>query len=788
MNTKTQRWWDILSIIFLACALMSAAIRLHVTNWTDHLGQLEMVVILAVPLGAFLGKTIWRARTAFVVGLLYTLIAVPWQLVLMMPKGEWLFRLNLLYARLYWAVADFLKNQPVKDPILFLTAMVALYWLASLLSAYGLVRRANPWVPLLSLGIMILVIEYTVELYRYVKVTGSTYSLIYLVFCLLLLGRLYFIRSRYEWEQRGGTVELEVGYDLGRGVLISALALVLVAWNGPRVFNVFASDNPAQERISREWQAFRDRINKATNSLKSPSPMVVEGYGNNMFLGTGGPLGTDLVLTVRPYEGERFYGRLYWTARTYDNYVGNGQWVTTIADSQQMGPNQIFLKYPSWEMRRNLDFTFSSRISLLQTLYYPAEPVKVNREVRAILSTNADGEVDFNALIMDPPLRAGEEYRVTASVAQPSILAMREAGGEYPDWIKERYLQLPDNFSTRITELAQQVAGNEETNYDKVVAITQYLRRTITYSESIPQPPRGRDPLEWFLFDQRAGFCNYYASAEVVMLRSLGIPARLSAGYAQGTWDPEQNLYEVIGKDSHAWPEVYFSNVGWVAFEPTVSQPMMTFPSGEEDGSPEEDALGPRGGRELQDQAYPPAGGQDPYEDYMRTHPSDGGPLPTVFQVAPWMIIAGGSLIVTAILIFLEWRRRQVTSLPLPAWMEHTLDERGWRPPGWLRLWSRQSLRTPMENMFSNVGTMLRIWGQVVDPAQTPAEQVALLVSVVPGLKESATALLEEYHRSMYSQYPANMLRARQAVEALRSIGLKNWALRLVGLEIAPSQ
>ncbi len=785
MNTKTQRWWDIPAVVLLVCALLSAAIRLHVTGWTDHLGRLEIVVILGAILGIFLGKTIWRGRTAFFVGLMYTLIAVPWQLVVMMPKGEWLFRLNLLYARLYWAVADFLKNQPVKDPILFLATMVALYWLASLLSAYGLVRRANPWLPLLSLGVMVLVIEYTVELYRYIKVTGGTYSLFYLIFCLLLLGRLYFVRSRREWEQRGGTVELEVGYDLGRGALVSALVLALVAWNAPRVFNIFASDNPAQERISREWQAFRDRINKATNSLKSPSPMVVEGYGNNMFLGTGGPLGNEVVFTVRPYEKERVYGRIYWTARTYDTYVGNGQWVTSIAGTQQMGPAVDFLNYPDWEMRKNFDFTFSSRISLLQTLYYPAEPVKINREVQAVLDKNENGEVDFNALIMDPPLRAGEEYRVTALVPQPSTKAMREASSEYPEWVKERYLQLPENFSPRIAELAQQIAGSEETNYDKALAITQYLRRTITYSESIPQPPRNRDPLEWFLFDLRSGFCNYYASAEVVMLRSLGIPARLSAGYAQGTWDPEQGLYTVIGKDSHAWPEVYFPNVGWVPFEPTVSQPMVAFPSGDTDGEDNAEALDPRGGREMDDNLYPPPGSENPYEDFLRAQQNNGGTLPGGFFIAPWMVVMVVSVVVAAVLVYLERRRRRVSSLPLPAWMERTLDERGWRTPGWLRLWSRQSLRTPMENLFANVGIMLRIWGQMADPAQTPAEQVALLVSIVPGLKESAVALLEEYQRSLYSPYPANLLRARQAVDELRSTGLKNWVLRLAGLEPA---
>jgi hypothetical protein len=783
MNTKTQRWWDIPAVILLVCALLSAAIRLHVTNWTEHLGRVELVVILGVILGIFLGKTVWRGTVAFAIGLMYTLVLVPWQLVLMMPQGEWVSRLYILYARLYWAVADFLRNQPVQDPILFLTAMVLLYWLASLLSAYGLVRRANPWVPLLSLGVMILVIEYTVELYRYITVSGGTYSLAFLMFCLLLLGRLYFIRSRYEWEQRGGTVELEVGYDLGRGVMVSALVLALLAWNAPRLYNIFSSENLAQERISREWQAFRDRINKATNSLKSPSPMLVEGYGNNMFLGTGGPLGNELVFTVRPTSGNKVFGRVYWTARTYDNYLGDGQWVTSISGSEPMGPGNEGMKYPDWDLRYSREFLFSSRISLLQTLYYPAEPVQINREVRAVLARNEFDEVDFNAMVMDPPLRAGEDYRINAIISEPTAFAMREADTEYPDWIKERYLQLPENFSERIAELAVQVAGNEATVYDKVLATTSYLRRTITYSETIPEPPRNRDPIEWFLFDERSGFCNYYATAEVLMLRSLGIPARLSAGYAQGTWDPEELVYTIIGKDSHAWPEVYFPNVGWVAFEPTVSQPVVSFPSGDSSAGGASD-LGALGGREFDD-LYPPPTSGNPAEDMIRAHENTGGELPIGSNVTPWMIITLLVVAAASVLAYLEWRRRKRTSLPLPSWMERSMDERGWRTPGWLRLWSRQALRTPMENMFANVGIMLRIWGQTADPSQTPAEQVAVLVSLVPTLQESADVLLEEYQRSMYSQYPANMIRARMAVEQLRSIGLKNWVLRLAGLEPA---
>jgi hypothetical protein len=98
-------------------------------------------------------------------------------------------------------------------------------------------------------------------------------------------------------------------------------------------------------------------------------------------------------------------------------------------------------------------------------------------------------------------------------------------------------------------------------------------------------------------------------------------------------------------------------------------------------------------------------------------------------------------------------------------------------------MWSRRALRTPMENLFASVSFMLRVWGQRVDPAHTPAEQVAILVNLVPGVRDQALTLLEEYQRAMYSPYPANLLKAKQAVSEIRSIGYRNWVMRLVGLE-----
>lgn len=778
MNGKSQKWWDIPAGVLLFGALFSAAVRLHMTNWTENLSLVELIVIIGAIFGFALARSSFRGRTTFLMGLVYSLFVVPWQLGMILPGYLWSDRLILIYARLWYATADFLANRPVHDPILFLTTMMILYWFASLVSTYRLVRYANPWLPLLSLGGMILVIEYTMEMYRYTQVSGGIYSFFYLLFCLLLLGRLYYLRSRRDWEKRGGTVEMEVGYDLGRGVAVAAVVVALLAWNTPQIINLFDSKNPARERVSQGWQAFKDRISKATNSLRSSNPAAVEGYGSNMFLGTGGSLTNDVVFSVKPNTG-RLPVRMYWAARTYDEYQ-NGQWLSTIGGIRPIGPQTTQMVYPSWQMRQEVQLTFLTSNAYLKTLFYTNSPLNINRQAEAVISTASDGSMDLNAIMIDPPLKSGDPYMVLANIPLPSVNAMRAAGEDYPDWVKQRYLQMPVNFSPRIIDQARLIAGGEQTPYDKALAITQYLRRTITYTETVPDPPANRDPLEWFLFDQRAGFCNYYASAEVMMLRSLGVPARLVAGYAEGSWDSNSGAYVVLAKDSHAWPEVYFPKLGWVAFEPTVSQPLSVFPVGDVASS---NNPSPSNAPQPQITVSPGVGedqsqlAQHLEQMYAQRAQQARRTYTLVVSILVPVLLVGG-------LAFLEWRRRKVQDLPLPSWIEKTMDEQGISTPRWLRMWSRRSLRTPMENLFANVAWMLRVWGQRVDPALTPAEQVDALINTVPGVKDQAATLLEEYQRAMYSPYPANTNRARQAVQDLRRIGYRNWIAHLVGLEM----
>ena len=118
------------------------------------------------------------------------------------------------------------------------------------------------------------------------------------------------------------------------------------------------------------------------------------------------------------------------------------------------------------------------------------------------------------------------------------------------------------------------MTGSEPTPYDRVRSIERYLR-TFPYTLDVPHPPASRDLVDYFLFDLKEGYCDYYASAMVVLARAAGIPARLAIGYASGDYNEKSRRFMVTGADAHSWVEVDFPNTGWVPFEPTASRPLL---------------------------------------------------------------------------------------------------------------------------------------------------------------------------------------------------------------------
>jgi transglutaminase-like putative cysteine protease len=248
--------------------------------------------------------------------------------------------------------------------------------------------------------------------------------------------------------------------------------------------------------------------------------------------------------------------RSYWRVGSFDRYTGAG-WIRTGRTSQYddgLGapPGETETISQSYEMR--------SRFGAVPAAW---KPVDVSANARARV-TSMDG---FQAR---EALTEGERYTVRSLRPDPSTEALRNGDGPYPDRIANRYLDLPASTPDRVGKFTDDVTGDADDPYETANRIETWLEANRNYSLDVNRP--NGDIAASFLFDMNRGYCTYFATTMVAMLRSQDIPARFVVGYTPGERIGE-NRWLARGLDSHAWVEVYFSNVGWVRFDPTPAGP-----------------------------------------------------------------------------------------------------------------------------------------------------------------------------------------------------------------------
>jgi len=151
------------------------------------------------------------------------------------------------------------------------------------------------------------------------------------------------------------------------------------------------------------------------------------------------------------------------------------------------------------------------------------------------------------------------------------------AAHDYASAIRDRYLQLP-NRSERIEALARRVTDGAATPFDKATAVLEHLLSSYAYSLEA-ETATSSHPIDEFLFTRKTGYCEHYATAMVLMLRSIGIPSRLVTGFLATEWNEFGNYYTVRQRDAHAWVEVYYPQSGWITMDPTPPNPVALAPS-----------------------------------------------------------------------------------------------------------------------------------------------------------------------------------------------------------------
>jgi transglutaminase-like putative cysteine protease len=767
MKNSPVRWdWPAAALVFLL--IQVSAGRLVITSWAPDLFITQTSGAWAVILGLALGYSRFRRQVVRRVFLLYTLVMLPLQLTAATAHEEWLWhKLILVGQRLALSAGQFARGQDVEDALFFVAFAVLAYWLMGAAAGYSLARYQNYLMAVVPAG-MVMIIVQVYDSYIPVRIWALA---LYLFLALLLLGRLYLQRNQAEWREKRVFLTAEALEDFQRGLLAVTAILVLVAWTLP----------PSLESIqtaARSWnelvRPLRDRLEKAVRPLESPQTVRVNNtadfYGPRLSLGQQAARGETAVFNVTVSSPEAGPPRYYWRAWTYETYSG-GQWSNPKAVTTAFRPEQNDLAVPAGGRRVTMLLDVTVRLARQSTIYAAAEPVWVNVPGEFLATLTPDGRVDVATWRADPPLEAGARYQVRARIANPSISELRAAGTAYPAWVQERYLQIPAEIEPQIRQLAEEITRGAETPYDKAAAITDYLRREIEYRDTLPAVPQGREPLLWVLFDEKKGFCNYYASAEVMLLRSVGVPARLAVGFAEGelqertqlTGRESEFVYVVRQKHSHAWPEVYFPEIGWVEFEPTGNQEPLIRPL-------QPPQAGAVGGQIVPPRRSLPLEEADSGQTPNQVQPSFWQTLrrvvvPLIFRVGvPLLVIAG---------LYLTNRRFRVGQR-FPRYLQEMYRRQGLQSPRWLERWVRWNDSSPLERAFHVVNLSLRWLGKPPPVHATAAERAEALRALLPAAATAIEVLLSEHQAALYTRQTADARRARRAAwqvffQALRS-------------------
>lgn len=300
-----------------------------------------------------------------------------------------------------------------------------------------------------------------------------------------------------------------------------------------------------------------------TSPSTRASDAAYYGFNNRMDLSVRGELSDEVVMRVRASAPAFYRGIIF------DNYDGRA-WYAPDEEPVPLGESDPPYGYPL-EHR-----SLGPRSIVTQTFYVEREQPNVvfsggqpdSVWIDGTLSVDENGGLRTGGTLSPESVYSVVSSRGAATPDQLRSLPEEEAPPKF-----DKYLQIPDSVPPRVHDLAERLTRDAPTRYDKIKAIEEWLADNFRYNTDSPVPPVGRDAVDYFLFDSEVGFCEQFAAATAIMLRSLGIPTRVITGYTPGTRNPFTGYYEIKNSDAHAWVEAWFPRYGWYEFDPTFAVP-----------------------------------------------------------------------------------------------------------------------------------------------------------------------------------------------------------------------
>jgi protein-glutamine gamma-glutamyltransferase len=312
------------------------------------------------------------------------------------------------------------------------------------------------------------------------------------------------------------------------------------------------------------------------------SGQSVSGFADRIQLGHFGTIKDNMRVVMRvefPKDREASDRTLRMRGISFDDYDGR-MWTKTTKETYEL-PRQAL---GTWAVLADASRgSYRPGAILNQTVYL--EPLEMDRRMifgEPSLRTFSIDNPELDRLRRHPvhfyqdsagdistngPSDSALRYHVTSFVSGDDAQLLRQSEGPIPLHLEHLYLQLPDRLEAAVPVLAREITKTRVSAYDKAKAIERHLRTEYLYSTE-----GGHDtsrPLEDFLFTRKTGHCEYFSTAMVILLRTLGVPARPANGFYGGDYNAFGRFYAMRQADAHSWVEAYFPGHGWITFDPT---------------------------------------------------------------------------------------------------------------------------------------------------------------------------------------------------------------------------